>query len=481
MWPRCVWRIRAYCFLPALLPPPAPPLTGAPLLHRLLIAWVCSLLAASSAHAASRDAGDVAPLPPPLPPPVPLVFVTGPHWTMEAGVRSMGSLRTVVFGYDAVWSANIGLDESRPLGKTAGILGRGTKLLFLDAPLVFLEGVLVHEAFGHGARVREMGLRARYNFAPPFPYGIRLAGHDESQRAGSASWPGVTAPDRSAANGAAGMESSTVGAWWINTNAVRRDGWLHYSDLLAYVMYKMDYSGGFGPPLDDYDFDGTTYTFYSATDPIDYVTDLHSFALESATVGREDIIANLRRARVGNFVDPTLLLGVLPALWTYGIQGRPDFRLPMLRIGDVAFFPGTRLVLSPFGAEHYVDVFAHRGGVTADVYGRVGSSGLASYWGAGARVFDIDVGHGVALGGAVDAWRQPELHFGDNRPKHRKDRFGAGVAVEVDWRLHPSLGWVTKVGTKTKGFAVGLPLDASVYGYTGLSIARRSRAGGDAR
>ena len=63
--------------------------------------------------------------------------------------------------------------ENTFLKKSAGILGRFAKYVFLDIPVNFLFHIGNHEFFGHGARYREFDLgKIDYHLEPPFPYGV---------------------------------------------------------------------------------------------------------------------------------------------------------------------------------------------------------------------------------------------------------------------------------------------------------------------
>ena len=83
-----------------------------------------------------------------------------------------GSLHRISFMYDEPLERVIRFDETRPLGKLAGILGRIAKLALIDFPLDGFQTTVLHEAFGHGARGREAGLHPKFELDLPYPYSL---------------------------------------------------------------------------------------------------------------------------------------------------------------------------------------------------------------------------------------------------------------------------------------------------------------------
>src|SRR5262249_44657153 len=117
----------------------------------------------------------------------------------------------------------------------------------------------------------------------------------------------------------------------------------------------------------------------------------------------------LQTAYVWNFLDPTFFFAFYSTFVNKVYSGERYSRMPLPSVGGVVFYPAPRFNLSPFGAEHYLDLFLQRGTVLADLYGRAGSSGLASYTGGGARVLGWKPHKAISLGGEMDVWKQPEL------------------------------------------------------------------------
>lgn len=413
--------------------------------------WICALLLSPRVFAAEPSLGDAPPL----------TFLAGPRWDMESGVRSIDSLRRMLSVYDELFSKRFDVDETTVVGKGLGLTRRAVQLLLLDLPMIDFQQALLHEVFGHGARFREAGISPNYGLNLPMPYGLLLIKNPQ---------PSYTLGEHSDISDVnrlvdlAGIESEFTMAYWVMLGMVQRDGEMHYSDLMAYGFHKMNTITALSSPFPLSDGDG-----WGDTD--NYVLGLQYSNLSQHAPSQQQIGTTLGRAYLLNYVDPTLWLAAFHGVWTYGIKGETHAWIPMLRVGEVHLYPGTRFNLSPFGAEHYFDVFARWKALTCDIYGRVGSSGLAPYAGGGGRAFGVAPGRGLHLGGEFDLWVQPQLYLETTTlPQQRPLRGGGNLALHVDWSLYKGLGITGKIGGKTGGYGMGLPANPGPYGYFGLSF-----------
>ncbi|MBI4818157.1 MAG: hypothetical protein HY791_17980 [Deltaproteobacteria bacterium] len=393
-----------------------------------------------------------------------LVFLGDPEFGMEAGVRTVRSFGRILFSYDAALSKRFELDESAPSGRFVGMLGRLLKLAFIDGPMAQTERTLTHEVFGHGARARENGQDPSFQFSLPFPYrwifdpnvehgGIALNGRVDSLESNI---PFVTG----------GIESSHLGAWWLSREFFVPRGRAHYSESLVYLISKVDYAN--------------VAFFGSRNDSANNIDDVHYFigALQERfnrwrPEDRSAIEDRLRLAWLWIFTDPTFWL----ALWQVGVDhaylGNRWMSIPTLEVGGFRLYTSTRFDVSPFGAEHYVDVFASKVDLAElGFYGRVGSSGLASYWGIGGSVFGYELTSGVELAGSVDVWNQPEILFEHRNVFVRPNVWGANVSLGGTLSVFRGVGVTAKLGVKTRGHLMGQPVDSGLYGYVGLLLDR---------
>lgn len=393
----------------------------------------------------------------------PLVFVGDPDLGMEGGVRTIRSAARLVFGYDAYASGWLAFDAASVTDHVLAVGGRALKTLLVDLPIDSAADVFIHEVFGHGARGREAGARPQFTFAIPLPYFWLF---HQTGFEGFTANTGSTSSDRNVAGTAAGLEAEYDAAFWLNADLMRAGGIMHYSDSLAYVLSKVGYFSR---------FTGLAKASQDAgSDPDQYVTELQ--VDYNRPDDRHHIVRRLQEAYIFNFADPTLALATYHLLYTYLFRGERDAPFPAIRAGAFRLYPATRFNLSPFGAEHYLDLFASRGRDTFDAYVRFTSSGLAEDRGLGVRAFDVAVGRDLSLGGDLDVWAQRELIFAPRFVFDRANRLGAGASASVEWRLHGRLGVTAKLGYKSSGYLMAQPLDAGFYGYLGIALYDRSTA-----
>ena len=391
-------------------------------------------------------------------------FVAGPGFGIEDGVRSTTGLGRMLFSYDDALAAQAWLDEGQPWGKAIGVVGRFTKLFFVDRPIVMLQGIVDHEVFGHGARAREAGLEPSYQFHLVEPYSWFLSSHKGAGGYTHGARSGVLERDIGVTIG--GVEAEWWGAWWLTRDAVENGGWMSYHDMLQYFGAKLSYSGRLRHVLSQ---PPTLPNVWG--DPDQYLSELQLRFNRWRPSDRNAMAQRLRYAYFYNFADPTLWQSIYHLAVTYLWEGKRDAKLLTIPLWDEAtLYPTTRFNLSPFGAEHYLDLFFHHPAITVDAYARVGSSGLAAYHGGGAHLRGIRPGLGLTLGAEIDMWAQPELLFEQRFVFDRPNAFGMSAGLHVDWHIYDRLAVTGKIAGKTRGYLMGQPLEGGAYGYAGLTI-----------
>jgi hypothetical protein len=399
-------------------------------------------------------------------------LVADPKYGMEAGVLTGRSLTRVAFEYERALPPWVTTSSDEGLPPTwLGLLARVAKTTFLDVPIATSASAAIHEVFGHGARGREFDRDPSYSFALPEPYGyfFGLGGHHATTNFGKS---GDNDRDKDLAETAGGTEANFLTAHVVDVDMVRRDGLVHHSDLILYFS-KLVYL----PSI--YDSRLLTRGALDAGDDIDsYVTLLQDRFNRFRPSDRTAIVNRLRTAYVWNLADPTLVWAAyataVDVLW----RGKREARAPLPHVGDMTFYMTPRFDLSPFGAEHYLDVMLAKKSAVLDVYGRVGSSGLASYTGAGVRALHVPLSmlgartswtERVNVGAELDAWDQPQMMVGVRNAYARPNVFGANGGVTADARVVSGLGITARIAYKTSGFLTGAPLEEGVHGWAGIS------------
>lgn len=397
----------------------------------------------------------------------PLVFVGDPRMGTESSVRTIDSIGRMAYRYEDVLS-RIRVNERSPWGKVFRFVGRGLELLFLDEPIAELTALAVHEVGGHGARGRELGLRPTYVFYLPGVYRPIFSAKTGDSVSGATTFhtDSLIEEPREIVATLGGLEANYVHAWWINARIARAGGWVHHGDLLTYAVTKVTYAPSF------FSSDLAERGGVSMNDVESYVTSLQEFSNGFRSEDRRRIARRLGAAYVWNLADPMLLYALYGTLVSSLVRGERWSRAPLPEIRGVSILPSPRFGLTPFGAEHALDVFlANREGTMLDLYARVGVSGLASYYGAGARVLGVRFGDRLTLGGELDVWRQPEILLGERGLFARPSRGGINAGAFGDVRLTKELSLTGKLAGKTSGYVAGLPIGGGPHGYLGMSVA----------
>lgn len=426
---------------------------------RAFVLCASSILYAPSARA---DTPPSAERPPPA-----LTFVTvNPRLSGEGGVRTFESLGRLVFRYSDAISTGLGPDETTGPGKALAVLGRLLKLTFFDEPLAELEGTAIHEVFGHGARSRELHLNASYKFTLPGVYCFLLSNDCGSR--GHTERPGYAkSVDGEIAIVSGGVEANYLTAHWINARVSEGGGRVRYDDTILYILSKIQYANSLLGMRRQASVDG------GSNDIENYASLLADRANRYRASDRDAMASRLAVASLWNLADPMLWASAYGLLVRHVALGNRSWQLPMPHVLGATVLVVPRFNLSPFGAEHYIDTFVHEDQheVTANAYVRVGSSGIGSYVGAGARLFKWRIQERLYGGAEADVWRQPELLFEERAVYNRRELWGWNAGASLEWRLRDRLGLLGRVAYKTRGHLMGQPLAEGVHGYVGLTLA----------
>lgn len=409
----------------------------------------------------------------------PLVFVVDPKLGMEASVRSIDSLGRLAFRFeDAI--PNIDVDRSTIPGKIITFVGRGVRLLFLDEPLAEVATTVTHEVGGHGARARELDLKPSFLFYLPGIYRTLFSPSDHEKVGAYTSYgtTDVVEDTRDTLGTLGGLESQYTQAWWINARIVRAQGWVSHGDLLMYGASKLTY-------VDSVYASSTSIRNASngGNDIASYVTNLQDRYNLWRNEDRRRIAHRLAAGYLWNLVDPTLIWSVWGGIFAPLARGDRYTQMPLPTIKNLMVYPSPRFNLTPFGSEQALDVFIARAGrgeephrddggdgALLDVYGRVGTSGLAEYWGLGARLLGVELGRRFVLGGELDVWRQPDLLLYDRGVFENHDRFGVNAGLFGDFRIASDISLTGKLAAKTEGYVMAQPVSSGVHGYVGVSL-----------
>lgn len=399
----------------------------------------------------------------------PLDVVVAPEFPMETGIISIMSLGRLAFRYEEL----LPLGAARPSRDQAPhwVLDRVAwlgKTILVDIPLAGLQALTIHEAFGHGARARELGFDVGYSFKLPFPYDALLSPKDEGH-AGLTNYiggaPRADDPQQLFASG--GIEANVATARALSRQIVAEDGVAHHGELALYVMSKLSYSGELTAPS----FRAAGPPTPSSNDAKAYLSNLQERFGRVRSDDRATIGKRLAAAYLWNLADPMLLWAAWAEIHDVILSSQRFATAPLPRAFGATFLPLPRVWLAPYGMENELSVTVKKGEWVVDVHGRVGTTGLAPSWGGGASIEDHHVDRRVRVGAQVDVWRQPALDLERHAYFDRPSQLGGALSATLRLRVLSGAGLLGKLGAKTDGYLPTQPADAGPYGWVGLYLA----------
>jgi hypothetical protein len=348
--------------------------------------------------------------------------------------------------------------ERRRLPLLAGIVYRAGKFTFLDVPQDHMLLVLNHEVFGHGARLRELGVgRLVYAFDRPIPYGPGGA-----TTTFSGNLPDT--PLTSLTISMAGIEAQNVMADAIAQRALSRGGW-HYREAWLYfenrylaLTYMLDATEDAAEGNDIADY---ARTFKDACTPP-----------ECTPITLRDI---KRGARL-TLGDPLFYYAMYGFASSYLAEGKATSPLPMIPIGrGLHVMPSLGFQLTPYGSERLLRTALKSGVRVTTVTLRVGETGASRPWSLDAHFSDIPVFRSLRARVAASIWRQPPV-LSDTTSAPLSTGAGGTATVALPLRRFTHGDWLhalVTLGYKSEGFVPGEPLGGGVIIRAGLSASHR--------
>jgi hypothetical protein len=364
-------------------------------------------------------------------------------------------------------------DEQRRWPLVAGILYRTGKFVGLDVPQDHMLLVLGHEVFGHGARLRELGVgRIGYSFDWPPPYGA----------GGAVTGFSGTFPDTPLASltiDMAGIEAQNTMADSIAETAIARgrihyrEAWLYFETRYLGTAYMLNATGQ-SPAGDDVaDF---FRTFREACKP----------------PGCKPItLSDLKKGARLTLADPLLYFSLYGFASSYVAQGNATSAIPMIPLGHgVRYVPSVGFQMTPYGTE---DIFRNSFVTGADralrsvtnITLRFGTTGASRPWAIDARVADVRLFRGIHGRVAADIWRQPPiladqtsapLKTGGAAAAPLKSGAAAAATIILSLGKLTRLDWLNAAitaGYKSEGFVPGEQICKGVIVRAGVAIDRR--------
>jgi hypothetical protein len=353
-------------------------------------------------------------------------------------------------------------DERRRLPLVAGIAYRAGKLIALDVPQDHMLMVVAHEVFGHGARLRELGIgHIGYSFDAPIPYG-----HGGAATSFSGEVPDT--PLTFLTIEMSGIEAQNVLADAIADVTLARavvnyrEAWLYFESRYIGMTYTLSATEHSEEGHDIADF---IRTFKDACTP---------------PVCTPITLRDVKRGARLTLADPLLYFALYGFTSAYIAEGKATSPIPTIPIGrGVRFLPSVGFQLAPFGTERLLRS-AFTSGLRAEGKGRhvtavtlrFGTTGASRPWGFDLRASDLHLFGRIHLRASAHVWRQPPLDSDQTSAPLKTGAAGAATLVlplkrftHSDWLKATFTG-----GYKSSGFVPGERLGRGLIFRAGVTV-----------
>ncbi|MFH0894151.1 MAG: hypothetical protein V2A54_06930 [Bacteroidota bacterium] len=380
------------------------------------------------------------------------------------GSYNLITLHQVLYSFEDKNIRDTLFGENNFLKKTAGFGYRMTKLLLLDGQIDGFIALAQHEVFGHGARARELGYSdVLYNMhlLPPFGDGSGLTHWGATLKTG---YDMPTSQENIALH-IGGVDCEMLLADNL-TNQMLLNDTLHYRQGLFYLFAQNN--------LLLYLW-GTRYTKPSnikqGNDMVSYVNDLNN--LYSNSLNNDYDVNKLSIQSLISFANPFQIYSAFSILYAYGIKGKKQLKMPMIKFGSLRYLPAFNYSLTPFGSQyHFVNYIRYKNALLSGDF-NIGDNTFNNFYGFSIKGFNIVNKKRIAINFHLDVWSQPDLELEKYSTPSTINKIGE--AFKIDLTLRPferknKMGLFLQTGYKTKGYLMGEPLAESLILRYGLSL-----------
>lgn len=340
---------------------------------------------------------------------------------------------------------------------TTKIWGRTAESLLFWYNVNMLASVTQHEVFGHGYRLRELGVTPKKYTVTPWG-GATYFEVGDSFTVGE-----MLAVD------VAGLEAEGILARDYKMEWIRRgeiDGRLSTTytqaqqSLFWYTLITQ-----LGRLKGEEISEGNDVDAYITLQNASY-TDDH------LTIGK------LTRWSIFNWLDPMTFYAYY-AFYYYICTGK-SWSFPMISLGEeIRFLPNVRIAYAPYAPEAYLENFFSLSGDPFYFYFKGGKRSF----GIGVAYDHLLSGRRGTLGFRFDGWNQGvflttatlkdlEKTGTAFRPSLNKRQWGAALSLRGTLNLFPRLALFSELGGKTKGYLPGYRLDKEIVARIGLQFGK---------
>jgi hypothetical protein len=309
---------------------------------------------------------------------------------------------------------------------------------FIWLPIGYLASVSQHEFFGHGFRGREFSNTrvTGYSLGVPPPYG----------NGGGATSLDITPPISStklSVLSSAGIEATAILANLTKFHWLENDQ-IDPHQLFLYLFAQQDITLYIGSMKTVRSFPEEDFSGHDIND--------YLFSLNATYPSAHLSSSRLRSLSWVNIADPFTFL-TAASLLKYLSSGEA-IDIPKIEIGDYGFLPSTRMGLTPFGPEFYLESFGIY--LKKVIYGYLKGGYHANNRYMGLGFYTPNLTRYVGL--RFDTWLQPELLLGNGEGDSQELGAAGSLIIHGKWRGVVLQG---EGGYKSIGFLPGYPLNAS--------------------
>ncbi|MBU0581297.1 MAG: hypothetical protein KKA19_08980, partial [Candidatus Margulisbacteria bacterium] len=342
--------------------------------------------------------------------------------------------------------------------------------MLIQIPLESYLDLVRHEYFGHGARAREYNIEGSYEI--PFDWPLSVGGKFDSY-----GW--TSKGDEAILLFTAGMESGTYFAYkyqkyFLKDPDFAQRHFFYYlfskGDLVAYT-YKAN-------------------SEFTTTKNIDPESDIEAYyaALDAKYSWKEDVIGayqgthRLTYQALYSVYDLVLFSAANVWDWSWSIlSGKNDYvaGIPNWKLFGQRFLPGTRVALTPWGVEYYLDMyFLQNDNSVNTFYIRQSDRYLEDFYGAGFELEKIVSAGNFSCGLGLDVFSQPLENEATTNATYyvqpSRNKQGHNIYITPAWQFIDnkdfSFALITKYAYKTEGYVMGQPLRPGSYGFLGFEF-----------
>lgn len=379
-------------------------------------------------------------------------IVVDPYLSPYAGAYDL------LFASDLLVKAEDYFRRSKMGDGTIDVSARSLEQIFFWMPLNMVTSVAQHEFFGHGYRLRELGVKPKkYEITP---------------------WGGSTSFELDndfpigefIAVGVAGLEAEAILAQrakmnWIGAGVI--DGRLS-------TLYTQSQQSIFWYTLITQLGKIKTPSPFSGNDVEGYLALLNaSYPEDQMSIGDLTLWASF------NWLDPMTFFAY--ASWFYYIATGNALSFPMIQLSpDLCYLPNVRIGYAPYAPEAYLENYFSFRGEPLYFYLKGGKRSA----GLGGAYDKLLCGERGTIGLHLDGWWQREyitsatlgdLEEGLSIVTSELDHSLLGIAASLTSTLNlgSSMALFAEIGGKTKGYLPGYALGAGVVARIGLVVGGR--------